>query len=129
MTQRDGRRWSAADAYLHPAARQPNLTVLTDARVTRLVIEAGRAAGVRYLRRGREETARADAEVILAAGAIGSPHLLMLSGIGPADHLHEHDITSSRTTPPWARTCPITRSSPRCGTPRAARACGRRPPR
>ena len=92
VTQRDGRRWSAADAYLHRVSSQPNLTVLTDARATQVVVEAGRAAGVRYLLRGTEEMARAEAEVILAAGAIGSPHLLMLSGIGPADHLHEHGL-------------------------------------
>jgi len=92
VTQRDGRRWSAADAYLHPARSRPNLEVLTDARATQVVVEAGRAAGVRYLRRGREETVRADGEVIVAAGAIGSPHLLMLSGIGPAGHLRDHGI-------------------------------------
>src|SRR6266516_6582799 len=92
VTQRDGRRWSAADAYLHPARSRPNLEVLTDAWVTRVVVEAGRAAGVRYLWRGTEEMARAEAEVILAAGAIGSPQLLMLSGIGPAGHLHEHGL-------------------------------------
>jgi choline dehydrogenase len=92
VTQRNGRRWSAADAYLHPAAGRPNLTVQTDALVTGVAIEAGRAVGVRYLLRGVEETARAEAEVILAAGAIGSPQLLMLSGIGPADHLAEHGI-------------------------------------
>jgi choline dehydrogenase len=92
VTQRNGRRWSAADAYLHPAADRPNLTVQTDALVTGVAIEAGRAVGVRYLLRGVEETARAEGEVILAAGAIGSPQLLMLSGIGPADHLAEHGI-------------------------------------
>jgi choline dehydrogenase len=92
VTQRDGRRWSAADAYLHQVSSQPNLTVLTDARATQVVVEAGRAAGVRYLRHGTEEMARAEAEVIVAAGAIGSPHLLMLSGIGPADQLHEHGL-------------------------------------
>jgi choline dehydrogenase len=92
VTQRDGRRWSAADAYLHPARSRPNLEVLTDAWVTQIVVEAGRAAGVRYLRRGTEEIARADAEVILSAGAIGSPQLLMLSGIGPAGHLHDLGI-------------------------------------
>jgi len=92
VTQRDGRRWSAADAYLHPARSRPNLEVLTDAYVTQVVLEAGRAAGVRYVHRGTEEMARADAEVILAAGAIGSPQLLMLSGVGPADHLHDLGI-------------------------------------
>jgi choline dehydrogenase len=92
VTQRGGRRWSAADAYLHPAAGRPNLTILTDALVTGIEIEGGRAVGVRYLQRGAEVFARAEAEVILAAGAIGSPQLLMLSGVGPADHLREHDI-------------------------------------
>ncbi len=92
VTQRGGRRWSAADAYLHPASARPNLTVHTDALVTGLAMAGGRAAGVHYLRRGVAETARAEGEVILAAGAIGSPQLLMLSGIGPADELHAHDI-------------------------------------
>jgi choline dehydrogenase len=92
VTERGGRRWSAADAYLHPAAGRPNLTVHTDALVTGLAMAGGRAAGVHYLRRGVTETARAEGEVILAAGAVGSPQLLMLSGIGPADELHAHDI-------------------------------------
>ncbi|HXW46740.1 MAG TPA: GMC family oxidoreductase N-terminal domain-containing protein [Streptosporangiaceae bacterium] len=92
VTQRGGRRWSAADAYLHPAMDRQNLTVQTDALVTGVIIEAGRAVGVRYLRRGVEETARAEAEVIVSSGAIGSPQLLMLSGIGPAAQLREHGI-------------------------------------
>ena len=90
VTQRDGRRVSAADAYL--ANRPQNLTVITDALVTGLVIEGGRAAGVTYRAGGQQETARAAAEVILSAGAIGTPQLLMLSGIGPADQLREHGI-------------------------------------
>jgi choline dehydrogenase len=93
VTQRDGRRCSAADAYLRPAMSRPNLTVQTDALVTRILVDAGRASGVRYLLRGTEETVFADAEVILCAGAIGSPHLLMLSGIGPADHLREAGVS------------------------------------
>jgi choline dehydrogenase len=92
VTQKDGRRWSAADAYLRPAMERPNLEVKTDARVTKVVVEGGRAAGVRYLERGTEETAYIQGEVILSAGAIGSPQLLMLSGIGPADHLREVGI-------------------------------------
>jgi len=90
VTQRDGVRCSAADAYL--ANRPQNLTIVTNALVTGLVLEGGRAAGVTYRCNGRDETARAEAEVILAAGAIGTPQLLMLSGIGPADHLREHGI-------------------------------------
>ncbi len=64
----------------------------TDALVTSIVIEGGRAVGVRYLHRGSEHVARAEAEVILSGGAVNSPQLLMLSGIGPADHLREHGI-------------------------------------
>jgi len=92
VTQRRGRRWSTADAYLRPAMMRPNLTVQSDALVTRIVFEGSRAAGISYLRRGKEEFARAEHEVILAAGAIGSPQLLMLSGVGPADHLRSYDI-------------------------------------
>jgi choline dehydrogenase len=90
VTQRDGQRCSAADAYL--ASRPENLTVMTNAFVTGLLIEGGRAAGVTFRSAGRQQTARAEAEVILAAGAIGTPQLLMLSGIGPADHLRQHGI-------------------------------------
>jgi choline dehydrogenase len=99
VTQRGGRRWSAADAYLHPAASRPNLTVLTDALVTAVEIEGGRAIGVRYVQRGAEEFVAADVEVILAGGAIGSPQLLMLSGVGPADHLREHNIAVMADSP------------------------------
>ena len=99
VTQNGGRRWSAADAYLHPAARRPNLTIVTDALVTGVEISAGRATAVRYVHRGVEELARADVEIILSAGAIGSPQLLMLSGVGPADHLHEHNIAVMAESP------------------------------
>jgi choline dehydrogenase len=99
VTQSGGRRWSAADAYLHPVSSRPNLTIVTDALVTGVEISAGRATAVRYVHRGAEELARADAEIILAAGAIGSPHLLMLSGVGPADHLHEHNIAVMADSP------------------------------
>ncbi|HEV2375339.1 MAG TPA: GMC family oxidoreductase N-terminal domain-containing protein [Streptosporangiaceae bacterium] len=92
VTQRAGRRWSTADAYLHPAMSRPNLTVQPDALVTRVIVSGGRAIGVRYLLRGAEETAHVNAEVILAAGTIGSPQMLMLSGVGPAEHLIELGI-------------------------------------
>jgi choline dehydrogenase len=91
VTQRRGRRWSTADGYLRPALDRPNLTVRTDALVTKVEVDGGRATGVRYLRDGREERATAN-EVILSGGAVASPQLLMLSGIGPADHLRELDI-------------------------------------
>jgi choline dehydrogenase len=99
VTQKAGRRWSAADAYLHPAAGRPNLTVHADALVTGIEIAGGQATGVRYLRRGAEELAQAEAEIILCAGAIGSPQLLMLSGVGPPDHLHEHNIAVMAENP------------------------------
>ncbi len=90
VTQRDGQRCSVADGYL--ASKPGNLTIVTNALVTGLVIEGGRAAGVTYRSDGHEETVRAEAEVILAAGAIGTPQLLMLSGIGPADHLRDQGL-------------------------------------
>ena len=88
VTQRNGRRFSAADAFLRPALGRPNLEVRTHATVLGIEFAGDRATGVR-LRKGRsgEETARADREVLLSAGAIGSPQLLLLSGIGPADEL------------------------------------------
>jgi choline dehydrogenase-like flavoprotein len=90
VTQRGGRRWSAADAYLRPAQKRPNLEVVTGALVSGVEITNGTATGVRYSRRrGGERVARAEREVILAAGAIGSPQLLMLSGVGPAAQLQE----------------------------------------
>jgi len=99
VTQKDGRRWSAADAYLHPAADRPNLTVQTDALATGVLIEGGHATGVRYIHRGTEHVALAGSEVILAGGAVNSPQLLMLSGIGPADHLREHGIAVVADSP------------------------------
>ncbi|MFL6051933.1 MAG: GMC family oxidoreductase [Actinoallomurus sp.] len=92
VTQRRGRRWSTADAYLARAEERPNLTVATDALVTRVVIEDGRATGVCYLRGGTEQRAVARREVILSGGAVNSPQILMLSGVGPADHLRSLGI-------------------------------------
>ncbi|HET7416386.1 MAG TPA: GMC family oxidoreductase N-terminal domain-containing protein [Solirubrobacterales bacterium] len=90
VTQRNGRRWSTADAYLRPALKRPNLEVVTGALVTGLEIEQGTARGVRYTRRrGGPQLARAEREVILSAGAIGSPQLLLLSGVGPPDQLRD----------------------------------------
>ncbi|WP_315763980.1 MULTISPECIES: GMC family oxidoreductase [unclassified Bradyrhizobium] len=84
-----GRRASASKAFLHPARNRSNLTVITGAHVTRIVIENGRATGVEYLRNGRPITVRATREIVLSGGAYASPQLLMLSGIGPADHLRD----------------------------------------
>ncbi|WP_371784092.1 GMC family oxidoreductase [Streptosporangium subroseum] len=84
VTQNRGRRWSSADAYLRPAAKRPNLTVLTSSHVHGILVADGRAIGVKY---GDGTVVWARREVVLSAGAIGSPHLLMLSGIGAADEL------------------------------------------
>src|SRR3954463_16041753 len=88
VTQRNGRRWSAADAYLRPARDRPILEGGPGAHVARIALEGERAVGV-VLRdgRGREQTVRAEREVLLSAGAIGSPPLVMLLGRGAADHL------------------------------------------
>ncbi|HEY6835001.1 MAG TPA: GMC family oxidoreductase N-terminal domain-containing protein [Gaiellaceae bacterium] len=86
VNQRRGRRWSIADGYLRPARSRRNLTVRTNSHVTKVVLERGRARGVELAPNGRIEAAR---EVILCAGAINSPQLLLLSGIGPAGPVHE----------------------------------------
>ncbi len=90
VTQRGGRRWSTADAFLRPALKRPNLEVVTNATVTAIDVDGGRATGVRYRdAAGAEQVLRPEREIVLSAGAIGSPQLLLLSGIGPADHLGE----------------------------------------
>jgi choline dehydrogenase len=86
-TVHQGRRVSSARAYLHPARGRPNLTIETGALVRRIVVRGGRAIGVQYARRGQVLTAIANEEVVLSAGAYGSPQVLMLSGIGAADEL------------------------------------------
>ena len=86
-------RCSAANAYLHPATARPNLTIVTGARVTGLTLEGSRCTGVAYLRGGARVEVRAEREVILSAGAYQSPHLLLLSGIGPADELAAAGVT------------------------------------
>jgi choline dehydrogenase len=82
VTHSQGRRCSAAVAYLHPARTRPNLTVITRALAARLLLERGRAAGIEFVRGGSLQQVRARRELLLAAGAIGSPQLLLLSGIG-----------------------------------------------
>ncbi|MDI5971096.1 GMC family oxidoreductase N-terminal domain-containing protein [Streptomyces sp. SL13] len=88
----DGARQSAADAYLCPYLERPNLTVVTEALVQRLVMDGTRCTGVRYETAAGTQLAHADREVVLSAGTIGSAQLLLLSGIGPADHLRELGI-------------------------------------
>ena len=87
MTIRHGRRNSAARAFLRPAMKRPNCRVMTRAVVTRVIIEGGRAVGVEYRRGGESHVLRAKAEVILSGGAINSPQLLQLSGVGPGSLL------------------------------------------
>jgi choline dehydrogenase len=107
VNQRRGRRWSMADAFLHPVSHRPNLTVYTRTRALRLLMDDDvrddqrrgawttaqhRATGVRLLKDGHTVDVRARREVILSAGAIGSPHLMQVSGLGPADLLAEHQV-------------------------------------
>jgi choline dehydrogenase-like flavoprotein len=100
VTQRNGARFSAADAYLRPNMKRPNLEVITGATVLGVELIGGRAAGVRVRGRGRRERViNAEREVILSAGAIGSPQLLLLSGIGPADHLRSVGVTVHHDLP------------------------------
>jgi choline dehydrogenase-like flavoprotein len=88
----DGKRCSTADAFLRPAMTRGNVEVLTGATVHRVVLDGNRAVGVEFEHQGHVQTAVANAEVVLSAGAYNSPKLLMLSGIGPAAHLTEHGI-------------------------------------
>ena len=90
VTQRDGRRCSTAAAFLTPIRRRPNLHVMTGVLAERLILQGERAVGVVVRRRRRRLELRAEREVALCAGTVGSPQLLMLSGIGPADHLRQH---------------------------------------
>ncbi|MGB0091368.1 MAG: GMC family oxidoreductase N-terminal domain-containing protein [Solirubrobacteraceae bacterium] len=147
FTQRNGRRCSTAVAYLHPAVAHGNVEVLTDALGTRVLLEDGRAVGVEILRNNNLESVRAEREVIVCGGAYHSPHLLMLSGIGPADdlralglearvdlpvgrNLHDHvfaalvwltDHESLRTAHPWAAA-----AAPPGGSPSPGRSHRRR---
>lgn len=92
VTQKNGARCSTAVAYLNPARDRRNLSIVTGAQAQSLIFEGRRVAGLRYLQGGSSREARASREVILCGGALNSPQLLMLSGIGPAEHLRRHDI-------------------------------------
>jgi len=92
LSVKDGKRCSAATAFLHPAMKTGNIELLTGCLVHRIIIEHGRAVGVQYSRNGSLETARATGEVALCAGAIATPKLMMLSGLGATAHLAEHGI-------------------------------------
>ncbi|HYD95573.1 MAG TPA: choline dehydrogenase [Noviherbaspirillum sp.] len=99
VTQKNGERWSVARAYLHPALQRPNLTVITGARATRILLEGKRAVGVAYLKDGARTEVGAVREVLLAGGAVNSPQLLLLSGIGPEDELRRHGIPVRHALP------------------------------
>lgn len=97
--EKQGQRCSSAAAYLHPIEDRPNLTIITQAHAKRIIIEAQQARGVVYQKHGVEQKIYAKGEVILSSGAFGSPQLLMLSGIGPAEHLREHGIKVVKDSP------------------------------
>ena len=99
LTQRDGRRSSAASAYLGPAAERRNLTVRMGVQVARIVLEGSRAVGVEIMGASGRETLRAEREVIVTSGAIGSPKLLLQSGIGPADELKSVGVSPLHDLP------------------------------
>ena len=98
-TMRDGERWSAARSFLDPVRNRPNLRVLTGALVERVVIDAGVATGIRYRHAGERATVTARREVLLSAGALQSPKLLMLSGVGPGDELRRVGIPVLKDAP------------------------------
>ncbi len=98
-TINNARRWSSARAYLRDAKKRRNLTVATSAHATKVLIENGRAVGVEYRTPAGLQTVRAKREVIVSGGVYGSPQLLMLSGLGPAEHLKQHGIEVVRDMP------------------------------
>jgi choline dehydrogenase len=99
LTVRDARRWSAADAYLRPAMGRANLRVITGALAGRILLNGRRAVGIEYTQDGQRRTLRATRGVILAGGAVNSPQLLQVSGIGPAGLLREHGIAVAQDLP------------------------------
>jgi choline dehydrogenase len=98
-TTKDRRRWSTAVAYLRPARKRPNLVVRTNAHATRVLVENGRAVGVEFRTPRGLETARARSDVIVSGGAYGSPQLLLLSGIGPVQHLQDIGVAMVHDLP------------------------------
>ena len=99
VTQKDGERWNTARAFIDPVMERPNLDVVTDVTVSRVIVENGRATGVELRHKKQTHTVRADEEVIVSAGAFGSPQLLLLSGIGGEDKLAPHGIAQVHDLP------------------------------
>ncbi len=98
-TTNNKKRWSTAAAYLNPARGRANLKIETHAHATRLLLSNNRAIGIEYRQNGMTKTAHAAREIVVSGGAFGSPHLLQLSGIGPADHLHDMGIEVQHALP------------------------------
>lgn len=119
LTTGGGRRCSAVDAFITPVRDNPNLTIVTRAHVERILIERGHAVGVAYRQNGSLHDAHSDGEVLMAAGALVSPQLLMLSGIGPADELRKLGIEIIADLPGVGRNL-----QDHCGAPIAAEAPG-----
>ncbi len=99
VTHKNGERWSAAKGYLTPNLKRPNLRVITGALTTRIVIKDKRAIGVEFVHEGQTKQLMAGKEVLLSAGAFGSPQILMLSGIGPRQHLLDHGVVPIHDLP------------------------------
>ena len=99
VTQKGGERWTAARAYVEPARHRQNLDIKTNSLVEKLIIANGRVTGVQVKRGSKQETLTAKGAVVLSAGAFGSPHILQLSGIGPAQHLKEKGVEVTADKP------------------------------
>ncbi|UTH74782.1 GMC family oxidoreductase [Chromobacterium sp. IIBBL 290-4] len=99
VNQKNGLRWNCAQAFLHPVRYRANLTVLTGAEAETLIVERGRAAAIAFMQQGQRHIARCRGEIVLAAGAVGSPLLLQRSGIGPAPLLAQHGISPIHILP------------------------------
>jgi choline dehydrogenase len=103
FTIRNGRRASVSQTFLREAMARPNLTVITGAHASRILFENRRAVGIEYMRAGKRESVRAEREVVISGGSYNSPQMLMLSGIGPADHLAQHGIDVLQDAPDVGR--------------------------
>ncbi|XP_014679844.1 PREDICTED: glucose dehydrogenase [FAD, quinone]-like, partial [Priapulus caudatus] len=96
---KDGKRWSTAEAYLRPAMHRSNLDIAINTHVTKINFDGKKATGVTFIHGAEKKTVRVSKEVILSAGTIGSPHILMLSGVGPKDHLTKFNISTVADLP------------------------------
>lgn len=111
VTQKNARRDSASTAYLKPIRKRPNLTIQTHAQGRKIIVENGRAVGLEYALKGEPANVRVNRELILSSGAVNSPRLMLLSGIGPGEELHALGVPSCTTYPESERTFRITWTS------------------